>query len=68
MTSEKPAQGKRANPPRSSDRTKQFCKDWERLARSGRYDMHRLKYAMLLLIANYGPLPPEYLDHGLAGE
>jgi mRNA interferase YafQ len=30
--------------------------------------MHRLKAATLLLIANDGPLPPEYLDHELAGE
>jgi mRNA interferase YafQ len=29
--------------------------------------MRRLKEAMLLLIANDGPLPPEYFDHGLSG-
>lgn len=29
--------------------------------------MNRLKAAMLLLIANDGPLPQEYLDHELAG-
>ena len=28
------------------------AKDWERLSRSGRYDMNRIKEAMLLLIAN----------------
>lgn len=67
MTSKKPAQKKRTLPPRNSDRTKQFCKDWERLSHSGRYDMHRLKEAMLLIIANDGPLPPEYFDHGLDG-
>ncbi len=37
MTSKKPAQEKRASPPRNSDRTKQFRKDWERLTHSGRY-------------------------------
>jgi len=68
MTSKKPAKLKRANPPRSSDKTKQFRKDWERLTHSGRYDMKRLKEAMLLLIANDEPLPPEYLDHELTGE
>ena len=68
MTSKKPAQQKRANPPRSSDSAKQFRKDWERLSHSGRYDMRRLKEAMLLLIANEGPLPPEYRDHELAGD
>jgi mRNA interferase YafQ len=68
MTSKKTARQKRANLPRSSDRTKQFAKDWERLSHSGRYDMRRLKEAMLMLIANDGPLPPEYSDHALAGE
>ena len=30
--------------------------------------MHRLKEAMLLLIANNTPLAPEWLDHGLKGK
>jgi mRNA interferase YafQ len=30
--------------------------------------MRRLKEAMLLLIANEGPLPPEYRDHELTGD
>lgn len=30
--------------------------------------MNRLKIAMLLLIANDASMPPEYLDHELAGE
>ena len=59
MTSKKPAQQKRANLPRGSDRTKQFRKDWERLTHSRRYDVRRLKEAMLLLIANDGLLPRE---------
>jgi hypothetical protein len=63
MTSEKPASSKRAALPRASDYAKSFRKDWERLTRSGRYDMKRLKEAMLLLIANDGPLVPEWLDH-----
>jgi mRNA interferase YafQ len=68
MTSKKPAQQKRAKLPRKSDRTRQFAKDWERLSHSGRYDLQRLKEAMMLLIANDQPLPPEYLDHELGGE
>jgi mRNA interferase YafQ len=34
----------------------------------GRYDMHRLKEAILLLIAADAPLGPEWSDHPLAGE
>lgn len=64
----RPAESKRAAQPRRSDYTKQFAKDWERLSRSGRYDMHRLKQAMLLLIANDGPLGAEWSDHALKGD
>jgi mRNA interferase YafQ len=45
-----------------------FLKDWERLSRSGRYDLNRLKQAMLLLIANEGPLEADWRDHPLKGE
>lgn len=38
------------------------------MTRSGRYDMRRLKEAMLLLIANDEPLGPEWLDHPLKGD
>ncbi|WP_244484239.1 type II toxin-antitoxin system YafQ family toxin [Devosia sp. Leaf64] len=61
------AESKRAKPPRTSDYTRAFLKDWERLSRSGRYDLNRLKEAMILLIANDGPMPPEWLDHPLKG-
>jgi len=37
------------------------------LSASGRFDMNRLKEAMLLLIANNGPLGPEWQDHPLTG-
>ncbi len=67
MTS-KAASNKRAALPRASDRTKNFVRDWERLSRSGRYNMKQLKEAMLLLIANDGPLGPEWLDHPLKGD
>ncbi len=68
MTLKKPSISQRANLPRASDYTKIFQKDWQRLAHSGRYDMHRLKEAMLLLVANDGPLPAEWRDHRLTGE
>jgi mRNA interferase YafQ len=68
MTSKNPAGSKRAAPPRTCDYTKAFLKDWERLSRSGRYDLKRLKKAMLLLIANDAPLGPEWLDHPLKGD
>lgn len=55
-------------PPRAADYTKSFLKDWERLSRSGRHDMGRLKQAMLLLIAIDRPLGPEWLDHPLEGK
>jgi mRNA interferase YafQ len=51
----KPASSKRATLPRTSDYTKSFARDWARLSHSGRFDMKRLKEAMLLLIANDGP-------------
>lgn len=63
-----PAAGKRASLPRSSDYSRAFAKDWERLSRSGRFDMGKLKAVMLLLIANDAPLGPEWLDHPLKGE
>jgi mRNA interferase YafQ len=64
----KAAAEKRAAPPRVSDYAKSFLKDWKRLSRSGRYDMNRLKEAMLLLIANDEPLGPEWSDHPLTGK
>ena len=68
MTSKKPASSKRAALPRTADYTKGFLKDWERLSHSGRYDMNRLKQAMMMLVANNGPLGPEWLDHALKGD
>ena len=54
--------------PLASDYTRAFLKDWQRLSHSGRYDMVRLKEAMLQLIAHEAPLGPEWLDHALKGE
>ena len=68
MTSKKTAASKRTSLPRVTDYTKSFLKDWERLTRSGRYDMNRLKEVMMLLINNDGPLDSSWFDHPLAGE
>lgn len=68
MTLKKTASAKRASLPRVSDYTKKFIKDWARLSESGRYDMRRLKEAMLILISNDNQLEPEWLDHPLKGE
>ncbi len=68
MTSKKTAASKRAPLPRASDYTKVFLKDWERLSRSGRYDMNRLKEAMTLIVANDAPLGAEWKDHELTGD
>jgi len=68
MTSKKPASSKRAALPRQCDYTKAFRKDWERLSQSGRYDLYRLKQAVLLLVANDAPLGPEWRDHALKGD
>jgi mRNA interferase YafQ len=62
------AASKRAALPRAADYARAFLKDWERLSHSGRYDMNRLKEAMLLLIANEGSLGAEWFDHPLKGE
>lgn len=67
MTSKKTAASKRASLPRIADYAKSFLKDWERLSHSGRFNMNQLKEAMMLLIANNGPLGPEWLDHPLTG-
>ena len=68
MTSKRSAAGKRAPLPRAADYAKSFRKDWKRLTRAGRYDMNRIKEAMLLLIANDGLLGPEWRDHPLGGD
>ena len=64
----KPAASKRTALPRVADYSREFLKDWARLSRSGRYDLNRLKVAILLLLADDAPLGPEWLDHPLKGE
>ena len=60
--------GKKATPPLEGENSKRFQKDWDRLLKSGRYDMGRFKETMLLILANDGPLPAEYNDHQLTGK
>ena len=67
MTSKKPAAAKRTAMPRESGYTTRFQKDWGRLETSGRYDMKRLKEAMMLLIGNDAPLGAQWKDHPLKG-
>ncbi|HMF68645.1 MAG TPA: type II toxin-antitoxin system YafQ family toxin [Phyllobacterium sp.] len=54
--------------PRTIDYSKKFLKDWERLSRSGRYNMRLLKEAMMMLVARDAPLASEWLDHALKGD
>jgi mRNA interferase YafQ len=68
VSSKKAPNAKRASPPRASDHTRAFAKDWTRLAHSGRFNLQQLKEAMLLLIANDRPLGPEWRDHALTGD
>ena len=68
MTLKKPARTERAAPPTAYDYPTAFQKERERLSCSGRYDLNRLKEAMLLLIANDAPLEPEWLDHPFKGD
>ncbi len=58
----------KANAPRRSGVTRQFGKDWKRLARSGRYPMQELQDLMQLLIDNRAPLPAVHKDHPLKGD
>ncbi|WP_422880169.1 type II toxin-antitoxin system YafQ family toxin [Methylomarinovum caldicuralii] len=64
----KPAGRKRTEPPRACDYTRAFLKDWQRLSRSGRYNMNRLKAVMMQLIEGRTPLPPELKEYPLSGD
>ena len=62
------AKSKRIILPRDVRKSSDFIKDCEKLSRSGRHDLNLLKEAMMLLIANDAPLPPEWRDHQLKGD
>ncbi len=69
MTNSKPVPAtKRANLPREVAHDAAFQKDWARHQKAGRTNLAKAKEAMLLLIANDRPLPPEWRDHALQGE
>ena len=61
------ADSKRTTPPRNVKKSNDFLKDWKKLSRSGKQDLNGVKEAMMLLIANDAPLPPEWKDHPLKG-
>ena len=61
---QKPANEKRAQLPKRTDRTPEFKKSWERYSRAGRHDMHELCEVMKILWMGE-PLPKEYSDHEL---
>ena len=67
MALKKVLRGKSATLPRRNDFTKQFEKDWRGLQHRG-INLADLKEVMTLLIANEGPLSPEWKDHPLKGE
>lgn len=64
----KPSESKRVPFPREVSFSDKFVKNWKKISRSGKHDMHVLKEAMTLLFANDAPLPPEWKDHQLKGE
>lgn len=64
----KSASSKRTSLPRIFSYARSFSKDCDRLLRTGRFDMVRLKQVMLLIIANDAPLPAEWKDHELKGD
>jgi mRNA interferase YafQ len=66
MDSKKVLRGRNANLPRKSDFTREFEKDWRSLQHRG-INLADLKGLMTLLVANEGPLPPEWKDHPLKG-
>ena len=50
MNSTKTPASKRAALPRTVEYGKAFVKDWERLSRTGRFNMRQLKEVMMLLM------------------
>lgn len=66
MPLKKVLSGKSAKLPRRIEFTKEFEKDWRSLQHTG-INLASLKEAMCLLMANEGPLTPEWVDHPLHG-
>lgn len=55
----KTSERKRTPFPREVKYTRDFSDDWEKLERSGKHDMHRIKEAVSLLMMNDGSLSAE---------
>ena len=69
MTPKKKTSGRKLTPfPREIRYTQDFADDWERLAQSGKHDLHRVKEVVSLLVMNDGFLPAEWRDHKLNGK
>lgn len=62
----KPSTERRAPPPRASDYTREFRKDWDRYERAGKADLNRAIELMTLVILKK-PLGAEWSDHALSG-
>ena len=65
MPSKKAASTKRAVLPRTSKMSGKFKDDWDRLNKSGRFNMNDLRAVML--IYHKRPWRPERKDHPLSG-
>ena len=46
MTKKKSSAEKRTNLPRDAKKASDFVKDWEKISRSGKHDLNRLKEAI----------------------
>lgn len=57
-----------ANPPRKSDITTDFLKDYTKARHSGCHDMQLVNKVMQLLVNNEEPLDSVWNDHELKGE
>ena len=57
---------KKAKPPLAGENSKEFQKDWDKLASGAKHNMGELKKAMLLIMARDG-MPESYQDHELKG-
>ncbi|MBQ7155697.1 MAG: type II toxin-antitoxin system YafQ family toxin [Synergistaceae bacterium] len=68
MTAQKSSGLRRTPFPREIHYYADFKRDWEKLERSGKHDMHRIKEAISLLMMNEGPLTADWRDHKLSGD
>lgn len=55
------------SPPRMSDMTSEFCRDYSKIKASGVHDMSLVFMAMKILVNNDGPIDSIWKDHALTG-